>query len=151
MLRKIYDLILAIQDYQHSYLYRFNMKKKRIPYSRTSVSSTTLSKLEEYEEVIRRAKTPYAGMLLGDQYVITANMKWVNEIQEIIDHFHRRGLKVVSEHSECKYETMKFATQQKLIQNHGLLEELISCEGNIVYYSRYSWYWLAARYPLYSS
>lgn len=78
-------------------------------------------------------------------------MKWVKEIQAIIDHFQRRGLKVVSEHSECKYETMKFATRQKLIQNRGLLEELISCEGNIVYYSRYSSYWGRKQECVYNS
>lgn len=68
---------------------------------------------KEYAEVIKQAKTLYAARLLGDQYVINANMNWFEEIQEPIGDFQRRGLKVANDHSKYRYETMKFATSQK--------------------------------------
>jgi predicted NAD-dependent protein-ADP-ribosyltransferase YbiA (DUF1768 family) len=94
----------------------------------------------EYAEVIRCAKTPYVARLLGDQYVINANMKWIRDIQQIIISFQRKGLKAVN-NCTGTYEIMKFATRQKLVQNVDILRELSVFQDEIVYYSRYSSYW----------
>ena len=95
---------------------------------------------KEYAEVIRQVRTPYAARLLGDQYVIHANMNWVNEIAQIMKSFQMKGLRSVSYNLET-YELMKFSVRQKLIQYPKITDILSKFQGKIVYHSRYNSYW----------
>ena len=119
---------------------------------------------QEYAEVIRQVRTPYAARLLGDQYIIDRNKlvnltvlerydsnygqrrdprnnsKWIKEIEETIRLFQIRGLQQVH-YDPVANELMKLATIQKIIQNPEIFTVLMKCDEEIIYYSRYNIYW----------
>lgn len=95
---------------------------------------------QEYAEMIRQVRTPYAARLLGDQYILNANMKWANDIAGKIRSFRRKGLRSVG-NCDHNYLCMKMATCLKLDQHPEILDELRASTGKIIYHSRYSSKW----------